>query len=73
MRIFWHTSEWKQIREEFNLDEITFCQGHQGGFAVKPMTMAGNLEVNIEGHKMKCKDPEMLAFQLNFPGGLREL
>ena len=57
---FWDTSEWKQLREEFNLDETTFCQGHQGGFAVKPTTMAGNLELNVEGHKMRCnlKEPK---------------
>ena len=51
---FWDTSEWKSLREEFGLDETTFCQGHQGGAAMKSTTMAGNLELNVEAHKMKC-------------------
>ena len=57
---FWDTTEWKELKEEFHLQEVTFCQGHHGGAAVKPTTMGGTLELNVEGHRMKrAKDIEV--------------
>ena len=57
---FWDTTEWKELKEEFHLQEVTFCQGHHGGAAVKPTTMGGTLELNVEGHRMKrAKDTEV--------------
>ena len=56
---FCGTDEWQQPKKEFNLQEGTFCQGHQGGATVKPTTVAGNLDLNVEGHKMqKAEDME---------------
>ena len=49
---FWDTTEWKKLRDEFNFEEVTFCQDRHGGPAKKPTTMAGNLELNVENHRM---------------------
>ena len=40
-------------KEEFGFSETTFCQGHNGGAATKPTTMARNLELRPEEHRMK--------------------
>ena len=37
---FWDTVEWMKLKEEFGFAETTFCQGHHGGAATKPTTMA---------------------------------
>ena len=37
---FWDTKEWKGIRDEFKLNEVTFNQGNLGGLAPKPTTLA---------------------------------
>ena len=43
---------------EFELKEYTYSQGHHGGAANKPTTMAGNPDLNVEGHKMKKPTPD---------------
>ena len=50
---FWDTVQWMKLKEEFGFAETTFCQGHHGGAATKPTTMAGNLQLNPEDHRMK--------------------
>ena len=59
---FWDTKEWQQLKSEFDLQEVTFCQGHHGGAATKPTTMAGNLELNVESHKMKRTEDTEVRF-----------
>ena len=53
---FWGTSQWKELKSEFNLKETTYQQGHLGGQAPKPTTFGGNLELKVKKHRMK-KDP----------------
>ena len=45
---FWDTTEWKEIRTEFNLHEVNFEQKKMGGPATKPTTVAGTLEFDTE-------------------------
>ena len=45
---FWDTTEWKQLKEEFNLKECTFQQGHLGGKTAKPTTFGGSLDLHPE-------------------------
>ena len=50
---FWDTPEWMGLKKEFGFSETSFCQGHHGGQATKPTTMGGNLELDVEGNRMK--------------------
>ena len=43
---FGDTKEWKELKAEFNFDEITFQQKRMGGSAIKPTTVAGTLELD---------------------------
>ena len=45
--------EWMGLKKEFGFSETSFCQGHHGGQATKPTTMGGNLELDVEGNRMK--------------------
>ena len=49
---FWDTKEWKKLKEEFNFEDATFSQDRHGGAATKPTTMASNLNLNVESHRM---------------------
>ena len=51
---FWDTTEWKQLKEEFNLKECTFQQGHLGGKTAKPTTFGGSLDLHPEDYKIKA-------------------
>ena len=41
----WDQDDWKRIKREFNLDELTLRQGLYGGEANKPTTFANNLDL----------------------------
>ena len=43
---FWDTKQWKELKAEFNFEEITFEQKRMGGPATKPTTVAGTLELD---------------------------
>eukprot|EP00438_Fugacium_kawagutii_P030710 Skav213064 [mRNA] locus=scaffold364:594309:601403:- [translate_table: standard] len=64
---WWKTPEWKEIKEEFSLEEMTVNQGSLGGEAIKPTTLGTNLQVDIDDYKMPkainptIKDSKKLA------------
>lgn len=41
----WGQQDWKLIKEEFGLEELTLQQGRYGGEATKPTTLANNLDL----------------------------
>ena len=50
---FWDTEEWKQVKEEFQLEETTFEQKSLGGPATKPTTIGGSLKIDVEDHRWR--------------------
>ena len=44
---FWRTEEWRIMKEHLNLDMVTFNQGAYGGMAVKPTSLALNMEFMV--------------------------
>ena len=44
---FWRTEEWRVMKEHLNLDMVTFNQGAYGGMAVKPTSLALNMEFMV--------------------------
>ena len=49
---FWDTTEWHDLRKEFQLKEVTFNQGCLGGMATKPTTLGTTFDLCLEDHKM---------------------
>ena len=41
----WDQEDWKRIKEEFELEELTLQQGRYGGEAPKPTTFANNVQL----------------------------
>ena len=41
----WDQDDWKEVSEEFDLEELTVNQGDYGGPAVKPTTFANNISM----------------------------
>ena len=50
---FWDQWEWKEIKEEFKLDEVHFKQNAMGGEVCKPTTMGTSLELNPDEFQQK--------------------
>ena len=48
---FWDTKEWKGIRDEFKLNEVTFNQGNLGGLAPKPTTLGTTFDLCMEDYE----------------------
>ena len=44
---FWKTSEWRRLKERYQLMEQTFSQASWGGRATKPTTFAGNMILEL--------------------------
>ena len=43
----WDQLDWKEIKEEFELEELSLNQGDYGGLVKKPTTIANNLEIQL--------------------------
>jgi hypothetical protein len=58
---------WKKLKEEFNFEETTFLQDWYGGTVTKPTTMADNLILNVESHRIpRCNVNEIKSlFELS--------
>ena len=77
---FWRTEEWKIMKEHLNLDLVTFNQGAYGGMAVKPTSLALNMEFMVPEDRgppkafLKTKH-EVLSSELArwAPGMMREI
>ena len=52
---WWRTPQWKAIKSEFNLTELTFDQFHLGGECNKMTTVGGNFPVAMEPFQVKKK------------------
>ena len=52
---FWRTSQWRLLKEEFNLDEVHVNQADLGGEASKPTTAAGDLPLKFHSHFTRRK------------------
>ena len=50
---FWDTEEWKQLKNEFHWNEVSFQQKSLGCSTAKPTTFAGNLDLRPEEHYLK--------------------
>ena len=75
---FWSTSEWRRLKEMYELDEQTFNQSQWGGQATKPTTFGGNLMLKLPEEKHKrgqqegvVRDSKALARWA--PGMMREV
>ena len=68
---FWDTKEWKGIRDEFKLNEVTFNQGNLGGLAPKPTTLAPPLTCAWKTMKDHFNVIKRSRVPSNWRGGLR--
>ena len=80
---WWRTPQWRGLREDKGLLELTFNQGDYGGVAVKPTTLGTNLVVQLPQEKVEGLGTRGTATAVDFketknmarwvPGLMREI
>ena len=80
---WWRTPQWRGLREDKWLLEVTFNQGDYGGVAVKPTTLGTNLVVQLPQEKVEGLGTRGTATAVDFketknmarwvPGLMREI
>ena len=63
----WDQEDWKDIKKEFNLEELNLNQGDYGGLVKKPTTIANNIEIQPgrTWKKGSMRNPPMDSKQLS--------